>query len=515
MLKQVSIHRENGPKLYNYLAQKPRVARYIQGIWFDWYRKTDLEHLQKIIDLTAPNLKILGGQLPRSDVSAAALLKFLQASETLKLEQILFGEELTEFHLDLLYQSEEVISAHFPQFKKLTQLKIYDYYLQHDDMQNYEKLLRGLSLETLCLKIKSSSSRQCSPDAPCKTCTSRNVHQDQSLTTLRVKFVSSSFDPRLLEYLSFKYPNLKYLSMSGRWGDKQQISPVFEHVEEFHLKDWEIGNLDTVDQFVKIWKRQSNSVSIRFDKPGGAWYRMNIKKQKHVDHAYFVIDSIYNGLPLKRLVDFLSIFCESALKRLEIDLTYFDEHGTYDSTYPSDFLRVAPTVKFLKLTAKRLHLKQRLDLAHLHTVEFVNMDITTEDITFLGLSAPSLQHLVLSSCSFSEENRRNGVRGDRIINLCDNQLKSVFLNASSSSGSGVDKDQVSLIQVIIEGLEHYFFAKSSPGPLLQLSHKEHTVSYSTPSNVITIICKSLQNLKVDLGHINFDVQFDTEGNIKK
>ncbi|KAL9542972.1 hypothetical protein MBANPS3_008336 [Mucor bainieri] len=214
------------------------------------------------------------------------------------------------------------------------------------------------------------------------------------------------------------------------------------------------------------------------------------------DHTLFDFDYVYYTTPLESFVVFLSAFGDTAMKKLDIDLKFFEEFGHYNDTFSSDLLKAASSsVECLKLNASGLKLKERLDLTRLHTVELIDMYILTENMTHLGLSSPSLKHFTLSSCCLCERQTCSSLQVTQVVNLFSNHLITLSVNGDVISRedrkAGIKEDMH--IHLSVGQVEHYFIARRS-------SNSRHQPS---------------QQNNVDFEDVKFEVEFDNEGNINQ
>ncbi|KAL9555680.1 hypothetical protein MBANPS3_002241 [Mucor bainieri] len=503
MVKQVPLDDDkNAQKLYSYLTQKPWISQNIQSVDLNPYGIELTLFRETMLLLLTPHLRMLDGY--RSTVS--------------NLKNCL-AQDSSPKHRDLL----KSISIDFLQLKKVTKLRIYNNNIADDSMEQLEELLKGfVYLETLDWETMQNYHWEDPPNIHFKDWLLKEVSQVESLHTLTIQHNSYPCDPEALLYFSYKYPNIKMLEIQGEWSGRQPYYPVFEDVEAFHLKKLRIHCLGGIERLAEVWKRQSNSISIKYGGPDVHYTQgkctLDIKKEKYLDHTVFDIEDAFYTIPPKAFVVFLSALGKSVITELEIDLAFFEEFADYKDTFPSDLLEAAPLMECLKMKANGLYLAKRTHFPRLHTVELTDMDISTEDMANLGLSSPSLQHFTLSSCCVREV-LLSGLQHVRLIDLSSNQLVSLSIIGDAVSHSdrkaGIKRSNEEVhIHLSVGQSEHHFFAKHAYDDSCLQQPQQTYESVFSPA-AITIKCKSLQRFKADINGVEFDVKFDDEGKIRK
>ncbi|OAC99067.1 hypothetical protein MUCCIDRAFT_114245 [Mucor lusitanicus CBS 277.49] len=549
MLKQVPLDTDkNARKLYSYLTQKPWITRSIQCVKLTPYG-IELYLFKEIMRLLlTPHLRMLDGYVTERDNDYVSIILDIvrdPAFNCIQLEKLPCSGHLCKAYVDLACHFKatlqsmdfvfwknldqalvDMISIDFLQLKKVTQLRIYLHNSADDSLEQLEQLLKGLvHLETLDWETMEDYYVEDPPHIYFNDWLATKVSQVESLHTLTIQHNSYPCDPEALLYLSYKYPNIKTLEIQGEWSGRQPYYTVFENVEAFHLKKLRVHCWGGIERLADVWKRQGNSVSIKYGGPDVHYTQgkctLDIKKEKHLDHTVFDIDDAFYTIPLEAFVVFLAALSKSVITELELDLAFFEEHAHYENTFPSDLLEAAQLTECLKIRANGLYLSKRTNFPRLHTVELIGMNISTKDMTNLGLSSPSLQHLTLLSCCVSEKLSGSDLRHERVIDLSRNQLITLSIHGEAVSQDNAktdikEKDEETHIYVTIGELEHHFIATSySNNTCLQLFQRSDSVHSKASTAVVTIKCTSLQRLKVDLDDIRCDMEFNTDGSIKK
>ncbi|KAL9555869.1 hypothetical protein MBANPS3_002151 [Mucor bainieri] len=538
--KEVVLSDQSASKLCNYLKQKPRAAQYIERVFIMIYG-LEMNLFQETMALAMQNnLKALGGELSSSEMQKA-LLAAIQTlpSKCVKLEQLPFSTSFTRSYAALLYHCKETMQSisiklsgddnidalhttanKLEEFPKLTQLSIDNYSNIIDSNQGLESILKGCPhLKNLRLGLSAQSVGPDVVDDPdIDDRFFENVQTVESMKSISIQFslnrcsmpenacISGS---DLFQYLSFKYPKVDSLFISGYHPVLQYRYPVFKHLDTFHLKRWVFKSFDGIEQLINLWKRQCNSCYSAANGIASSAFTIDVEKKRHSDHTTFGIIKTLNDTPMDSFVQFLSAFGDSVVKWLQVDLTHYDGHNDSSDTFLSEILLKAPYVECLKLKAQKMVLIKSVPLIQLKRVELVNVVSTTADITALGSSAPQLKHLSLAACCICDKNQPWVPQYSYHLEIPNNQLGTVMISEELTMKS----PRNGLIHLLINESTHYLLAGSASQPLIQMSQRDYNLR-SRGHAMIFVRCQKLKHLKVNFDKFQFEIEFDAQGTIK-
>ncbi|KAL9552589.1 hypothetical protein MBANPS3_003700 [Mucor bainieri] len=249
-------------KLYHYLAANPNLSlhvRYIDNLkYIKWKDPTFDEFLTVVM---TPNLRAIEGRFNTHEMSI--LLNNVRRTqlESLKMERLPiakvfndtyaslllhFKATLTSLYFDLCRRTTQLralnlICSKLDQFHNLTDLTVRDMLKYLATVQELDSMLKGCTrLVNLTLIISQEKVKRRLNELQLKEWLSREVQEAASMKSIHIKYmpanaaiVSSNYSRHqndLLQYLSFKYPNVEQMYIDDYGQIKAGIShSVFDN----------------------------------------------------------------------------------------------------------------------------------------------------------------------------------------------------------------------------------------------------------------------------------------------
>ncbi|KAL9537687.1 hypothetical protein MBANPS3_011555 [Mucor bainieri] len=549
-----------------HLRQKPILGRHVRKLMLG----NRLNHVPLVIQeelfkrAITPNMTYLGGDF--GETSASLLLKVVQESgerfdslelldicpttvdtysnlvlffkKSLQSLTILLERSLAPFYRDIVNRLEEFENLKLLNFVGKEDVAAQDALLELETV--LKKRCHHLNSIQIWLKIEGTEWNN-------KDFSKRWILQnvDQSLTVR--SFMGYVWHPVLLEYLTYKYPNLKdaYIFFQATTITEQAAKRMIDClrlISDVKIEQLCINNAHEIKNAFSAMKSSTNLVKLRrLSSFEDATNRtcLDISKRKASDKTVFTVEISTNTL-LQLLNDTRALMGLSNLHIIYTDdfrPNIDDNEGASTFSKLLAMISVASRVKFFGalIAFPQLPVGNLVTLS-LQELEICGAFIEDKVLSFLSQAAPHLKYLTLNTCILDAMCPQH-----QLINMPCSDLDTLAIvsfieecidsspypefeftseryGAFESISESIDIEEKQIVSVMVSSLstkqiQHFILKPSTPAAIVTISQEDY-VKYASGCPSIIIKCKSLKVLKLDLGYLAVELNLDADRKIE-
>ncbi|KAL9551195.1 hypothetical protein MBANPS3_004371 [Mucor bainieri] len=337
--------------------------------------------------------------------------------------------------------------------------------------------------------------------------------------------------PDVMEYLVYKYPNMEHLELDVCSRDvddyplAQRCLDAIQHVNEIHIESWPLQDALTTAYLVQAMKgSKCNRVSVQF----------NLYMAKDDHGEVIVTKSNRTGAsefeftfpweyPMHQFMNHLEQF--DTIAYLDMALTGEQDFHFYDFDKLDKVENLRLKIGTLEHTLAGV--VDCYDMKLLKSLVLVNAIIAQGALEYLDRFAPSLEQLTLDGCDVVASDD-DAYSYDQTINMPHTMLSNLSIITSADSFNKKDVAMIEArwihnamrlqtISLEITSMSskrfpvQYFLLKSGEPSICERISKDEFQDKSRDGSAITVICKSLGTLCIDLGSFKLKLVSGSDG----
>ncbi|KAL9544152.1 hypothetical protein MBANPS3_007763 [Mucor bainieri] len=513
-------------KLYNHLANKPAVALLIKNIQRSLLCKKLLQlvmtpSLEQIQGYVSQDTKNLIYQIVLSSPHKFNRIKRIPVQEESDLcRKCLYAlrDSLEYMRLSIDVSQSNIVQDHLNEFTKLDYL-----HLNSSNIQGIMELdltlrrLRNITKLELWVAFKAENYTPKSSDQMADWL-AQNVEKDQGMKSIdEVIIVEKEYWSNLVEYLTYKYPNLHFLKLDFMVCliDVERILRATTHIPHLLLELSAFNNANDLRTLGYMMKSSSNIVKITYE--DGDYCIEEACRDNSIQLSKFSVN-----LPPE--ADFtyarqlLSAVGSGTSKITKAAISFGssrDQDSPQNASTLYDILRLTPDVQDLEFSDPTIEYQELgsgdLVLHDLQHIKFRCSRVDHRVITQLGIIAPNLDRLTLSdSLVFGRERNYDVVMPDSNLGF----ITIYFSNFWAGEGEfeltddeADDTDESIYLSIKTELYPGTYYVWR-PDNLITTTSKEEFDIHAAPKLSAHIECKSLSSLSLEHDISNITMQFE-------
>ncbi|KAL9549991.1 hypothetical protein MBANPS3_004930 [Mucor bainieri] len=520
-------------KLYYHLANKPALSLLINSIHISGHYKGRSLLYKKLLQLAmSPSLEQIQGsyfskdtenliyQIVLSSPHKFNRIKRIPVQEESNLSrkcQYALRDSLEYMSLSIDGGKSNIVLDHLNEFTKLDCLDL-DYSNISDIVELDHTLHRLRNVTKLKLFVHSDWHFMGESNTPktsyipkssnqMTTWLAQNVEKDEGMKSIvEVANTEDEYWPNLVDYLTYKYPNLQFLKIAALYSPIDiDILQATMHIPHLVLDASEFNSADDLWALGYMMKSSSNTVEIRYEVHANCCIdeacrddsiqmsKFSVCLSQESDHTS--ISQLLLGVGSGT----------SKITKASIML-----HNWRDSDNPQhmltlyDILRLVPDVQDLKIFDNPIKYQElgsgEMVLNDLQRMEFSFSKVDHRVITQLGSIAPSLDRLAIKNSLVV------GKEGTYAVIMPDSNLSCLILDfsndwedeyeiESTEEQAGIDASSIYLYIKAELHPETYYVWRPKDSTLAMTSKEEYDV-HAAPKLSAHIECKSLSSLSL-------------------
>lgn len=541
--KLVFIKGDTITKFYNHLVKRPSLGQSINEMYFYRLHTTELGFEKHFFELAfTPNIRKIEGEISKELLRYLLEIARNSDKEFSKLESLprppyeftdthaaaflYFRKSLVQLHLTISRNDNEAMMSilnRLNEFENLNELSL-EFYRGINDLMELENILRKCP-RLLTLELEVDWERNVLMEtAELKEWAKSNVEQSPNACVLNLGGESI---PEIIEYLLYRYPNSRCATIghySSTEGSVPRILKAIKELDYVTLHTWYMPNMEVFKSYASTMKSRRNTIAIR-PSPHYEGIIISVDATRFNGTSEFSME-ISKDASLSEIITAIGGVCS-------LDIIYFGAEEGTSSFFK--LLHTTPQIEKLGFMSAYIEyqpsLVNSLVLKQLRSLSLSGAIVDEEVIPTLSKIATRLEHLTFETCLLDFKCHQ-----DHRIIMPQSKLSSLSILATENAWLWfgpeyqkvigalkwmqksiiLDKYQLMFLQIRQSSIKqtHYFVLKiGTPSRRKQISKEEYQKNINQWPKIV-IECKSLKQLKLDLGALVIDMDLGIETSIE-
>ncbi|KAL9553245.1 hypothetical protein MBANPS3_003381 [Mucor bainieri] len=435
-------------KLYDHLANKPTVALLIKNVKISDGHKGNSAMYEKILKLVmTPSLEQIQGYLSEDTQNLICQIILSSHNKFNRIKMIPVDKEsdlgrqciyalrnsLEHVNLSIDGRQSNMVLDHLNEFTKLDYLDL-DYSNIQDIMELDLTLRRLKNATKLKLFIHFAGENYTSKSSnQMAAWLAQNVEKDEGMKSIAgVSNVKQEYWSDLVDYLTFKYPNLHFLKLDAMEChiDIERVLRATMHIPHLILETAGFNNPNDLWALGSMMKSSSNAVEIMYDHSSVCCIEKACREDRiETSEFKILLSDETDHTFIRQLLSGVGSGT-SKITEASITLDNWRDHGNPQNMLTLyDILRLVPDVQDLKISDNPIKYQElgsgELVLNDLQRMEFSFSKVDHRVITQLGSIAPNLDRLAIESSLVA------GREGTYAVIMPDSNLGCLILDFSN------------------------------------------------------------------------------------